>query len=146
MKLYYFPVISITLLTIMGSFTPLKAEEKTQNQSPVLAEFQTPTQEEIINACIQNQADRLPNPYIDVEPTHWAYKAVLSLYYCGAFRLELVALPENGGTHLDFYLLTGDNHQSVPDAKVTAQIELPNGEQQTLDLSYDPQGEHYKEM
>lgn len=61
----------------------------------------------------------------------------------GKYHLELVALPETGGTHLDFYLLTGDNHQSIPDAKVTAQIELPNGEQKTLDLSYDSQGEHY---
>lgn len=61
----------------------------------------------------------------------------------GKYHLELVALPETGGTHLDFYLLTGDNHQSIADAKVTAQVELPNGEQQTLDLSYDAQGGHY---
>lgn len=61
----------------------------------------------------------------------------------GNYHLELVALPEPGGTHLDFYLLSGDSHQSITDAKVTAQIESPNGEQQTLDLSYDPQGEHY---
>ena len=55
----------------------------------------------------------------------------------GKYHLELVALPEATGTHLDFYLLTGDNHQAVADAKVTAQIEVPNGEQQTLDLIYD---------
>ncbi len=61
----------------------------------------------------------------------------------GKYHLELVALPETGGTHLDFYLLSGDSHQSIADAKVTAQIETPNGEQQTLDLSYDAQGEHY---
>lgn len=61
----------------------------------------------------------------------------------GKYHLELVALPEAGGTHIDFYLLSGDSHQSIGDAKVTAQIESPNGEQQTVDLSYDPQGEHY---
>lgn len=86
MKPYYLSLISITLLTIMGSFTPLKAEEKPLNLSQNFEQISSPTREEIINACIQNQADRLPNPYIDVEPTHWAYKAVLSLYYCGAFR------------------------------------------------------------
>jgi hypothetical protein len=86
MKPYYFPLISITLLTIIGSFTPLKAEEKPLNESQIVGQFSTPTREEVVNACIQNQADRLPNPYIDVKPTHWAYKAVLSLYYCGAFR------------------------------------------------------------
>lgn len=61
----------------------------------------------------------------------------------GKYHLELVALPEATGTHLDFYLLTGDNHEAVADAKVTAQIEVPNGEQQTLDLIYDAEGEHY---
>ncbi|MBD2481761.1 S-layer protein [Planktothrix sp. FACHB-1365] len=86
MKPYYLPLISITLLTIIGLFTPLKAEEKPLNISQDFEQISAPTREEIINACIQNQADRLPNPYIDVEPTHWAYKAVLSLYYCGAFR------------------------------------------------------------
>lgn len=86
MKPDYLPLISIVLFTIMGSFNPLKAEEKPLNVSQDFEPISAPTREEVVNACIQNQADRLPNPYIDVEPTHWAYKAVLSLYYCGAFR------------------------------------------------------------
>jgi hypothetical protein len=104
MKPYYFPLISITLLTIIGSFTPLKAQEQHLNQSPILGQFSTPTREEVVNACIQNQADRLPNPYIDVEPTHWAYKAVLSLYYCGAFRQatpELLLRQETGNREIN---------------------------------------------
>ncbi len=61
----------------------------------------------------------------------------------GAYHLEFVAEKENTGTHLDFYLQKGDNHQPVPDAKVTAQVQLPTGKEQTLSLKYDPEGKHY---
>lgn len=91
MKLRNLATISLLLTTTLFS-TPIKAEENQpiiQQTIPIQA---PPTREEILNACRQNQADRLPNPYTDVEPTHWAYKAVLSMYYCGAF---LQATPES---------------------------------------------------
>ncbi|MFS8740914.1 hypothetical protein [Synechococcus sp. W70.1] len=44
------------------------------------------TTERILQACAANQADTLPSPFPDVVPTDWAYKAVLTLYYCGAYR------------------------------------------------------------
>ncbi len=44
------------------------------------------TTEQILQACAANQADTLPSPFPDVVPTDWAYKAVLTLYYCGAYR------------------------------------------------------------
>jgi hypothetical protein len=61
----------------------------------------------------------------------------------GPYHLEFVPLVEAGGTHLDFYLQTGDSHEAIPDAKVTSQIQLPNGEQKNLDFTYDAQGKHY---
>ena len=61
----------------------------------------------------------------------------------GAYHLEFVPEKEDTGTHLDFYLQKGDNHQPVTNAKVTAQVQLPNGKQQTLALDYDPDGKHY---
>lgn len=61
----------------------------------------------------------------------------------GPYHLELVTLSEEKGTHLDFYLQTGDNHQSITTAKVMAQIQLPNGSQKQLDFSYDTAGKHY---
>ncbi|MBW4442680.1 MAG: hypothetical protein KME10_15875 [Plectolyngbya sp. WJT66-NPBG17] len=44
------------------------------------------TTEEIYQACTQNRAETLPNPFVDVSPRDWAYKAVLTMHYCGAFR------------------------------------------------------------
>lgn len=61
----------------------------------------------------------------------------------GEYHLEFVPGAEANGTHLDFFLQKGDNHEAIPDAKVTAQVQLPDGSQQTLDLEYDAAGKHY---
>ncbi|MCC3567924.1 MAG: hypothetical protein JGK04_13810 [Microcoleus sp. PH2017_39_LGB_O_B] len=61
----------------------------------------------------------------------------------GAYHLEFVPVKEATGTHLDLYLQKGDKKEPVPDAKVSAQVQLPSGKQQTLALKYDPEGKHY---
>ena len=61
----------------------------------------------------------------------------------GKYHLELV--PEKGSneTHLDLYLQKGDTHEAVANAKVTADVQLPDGKLKTLPLSYDASGKHY---
>lgn len=54
----------------------------------------------------------------------------------GDYHLELVTEKEDNGTHLDLYLQRGDNHEAIPNAKVTAQVQLPDGTQKNLDLNY----------
>lgn len=83
MKLKLF--VTTTLFTILSFSAPIRAQEQKVIQV-FPDDYYEPTQEEIVNACVQNKAETLPNPYTDVEPTHWAYKAVLSMYYCGVFR------------------------------------------------------------
>ena len=61
----------------------------------------------------------------------------------GPYHLEFVPVKEDNGTHLDFYLQKGDNHEAIPNAKVTAQVQLPDGTQKTLPLTYDAEGKHY---
>ncbi|MCA1991247.1 MAG: hypothetical protein LDL41_04255 [Coleofasciculus sp. S288] len=61
----------------------------------------------------------------------------------GVYHLEFVPVKEGSGTHLDFYLQKGDNHEPIPNAKVTAQVQLPDGTQKTVDLPYDAEGKHY---
>jgi hypothetical protein len=61
----------------------------------------------------------------------------------GPYHLEFVPAKESGGVHLDFYLQKGDNHEPIPDAKITAQIQLPDGTAKTLDLVYKAQEKHY---
>ncbi|MDZ4871776.1 MAG: hypothetical protein CLLPBCKN_001164 [Chroococcidiopsis cubana SAG 39.79] len=61
----------------------------------------------------------------------------------GAYHLELVTLKEDKGTHLDFYLQRGDSHATIPNAKVMAQIQMPDGTQKTLPFQYDTKGQHY---
>jgi hypothetical protein len=50
---------------------------------------------------------------------------------------------EASGAHLDFFLQKGDNHEAIPNAKVTAQVQLPDGTQQSLDMKYDAADKHY---
>lgn len=61
----------------------------------------------------------------------------------GPYHLELVTAKEATGTHIDFFLQTGDNHEAISNAKVMAQVQLPDGSQQSLDMKYDAQGKHY---
>lgn len=61
----------------------------------------------------------------------------------GQYHMEFVAIPEADGIHLDFYLQTGDDHQAISGANVTAQVQLPSGAEQTLAMDYDTPGEHY---
>ena len=61
----------------------------------------------------------------------------------GAYHLEFVPEKEANGTHLDFYLQKGDNHEAIPNAKVTAQVQMPDGKQKTIPFTYDTKGKHY---
>ncbi|BAY35480.1 hypothetical protein NIES2107_73920 (plasmid) [Nostoc carneum NIES-2107] len=61
----------------------------------------------------------------------------------GSYHLEFVPEKETSATHMDLYVLKGDNHQTVPDAKVTAQVQLPDGKQKTVPLTYDANDKHY---
>lgn len=61
----------------------------------------------------------------------------------GAYHLELVPEKEANGTHLDLYLQRGDNHEAIPSAKVTAQVQMPDGTQKNLNFKYDASGKHY---
>lgn len=64
----------------------------------------------------------------------------------GPYHLEFVPESEADGTHMDFFLQKGNNHEAISNANVTAQIQLPDGTQKTLPLTYDAEGKHYTAM
>ena len=59
------------------------------------------------------------------------------------YHLELIEEPKDGGTNLYFHLENEETHEVIPSAKVTAMVKLPNGDEKTLDLQYEAQGENY---
>jgi hypothetical protein len=61
----------------------------------------------------------------------------------GAYHLELVPEEEAGEMHLDLFVQKGDTHEAVPSAKVTAQVQVPDGSRKSLDMKYDAEGKHY---
>lgn len=67
------------LTTIAVLTTSFVAPVSAQNQ-PNLKTTQ------VLQACAEDKADTLPIPFTDLSPTDWAFKAVMSMYYCGAYR------------------------------------------------------------
>ncbi len=67
---------TITILTTTALNFPVKA----QSVAPPNSDNQ------ILNACVQNRAETLPVPFSDVSRDRWAFKAVMTMHYCGAFR------------------------------------------------------------
>lgn len=61
----------------------------------------------------------------------------------GPYHLEFVPEKEADVTHLDLYVQKGDTHEAIPNAKVTAQVQLPDGSQKSLDMKYDDSEKHY---
>ncbi|MDZ7965509.1 MAG: hypothetical protein RM368_11100 [Nostoc sp. DedSLP03] len=61
----------------------------------------------------------------------------------GQYHLEFLAEPQKDVTHIDFYLKKGEKYDTVSNAKVTAQIQLPDGSQKSLPLTYEAKEQHY---
>jgi len=59
------------------------------------------------------------------------------------YHLEFVPKKTDKGAHLNFYFQKSDTHASVGNAKVTAQVQLPDGKRETVTLKYDPKEKHY---
>lgn len=77
---------TITLLATVG-FAPLVKAQNLESAQSVTPSTQSPVSgDRVLQACAKDQADTLPNPFSDVSPRDWAFKAVMSMYYCGAYR------------------------------------------------------------
>jgi hypothetical protein len=59
------------------------------------------------------------------------------------YHIELVPEKAGGVTHLDLFLQKHDTHEPVPNAKVMAQIQLPDGSQKSAEMTYDVDAKHY---
>ncbi len=77
---------TVALLATTSLTSPAKAQEPVTVSSPTPTPQAQTTQNKVADACIQNRAETLPMPFTDVSPNDWAFKAVMTMYYCGAFR------------------------------------------------------------
>jgi hypothetical protein len=83
-----------------------------------------------------------PSPAAKTDSKHGAYYGG-QVVETGSYHLEFVPEKEANGTHMDLYLLTGDNHETVSNAKVMAQVQLPDGQQKTIPFTYGAKDKHY---
>lgn len=77
-------LLATTLLLSASFIAPVKAQTPELPTAPTAPT--QPLSNPVANACINNQAETLPIPFSDVSPDHWAFKAVMTMHYCGAFR------------------------------------------------------------
>lgn len=81
-------------MTILSLAAPVSARNVKLSQAATPA---APTKAEVLAACTNNQAQTLPNPFVDLAPDHWAFQAVMNLYYCGAGDRETNPAVEDQG-------------------------------------------------
>lgn len=113
---------------------------QTSSSTPAPAETIAPT----TTATKPTETATSPSPEAKTETQeHGNPKQGGQVIESGAYHLELVPEKEESGVHLDFFLQKGDNHEAIADAKVKAQVKLPDGTQKSLDLAYDSSGKHY---
>lgn len=74
------------MLAIASLTTPVKAQSPVTSLGPQSTTTTQVTSEQLASACRQNQAETLPIPFSDVSANHWAFEAVMTMHYCGAFR------------------------------------------------------------
>ncbi len=76
----------VLAIVAVGSGCYARAESAELNLPSYATVGDQLNREVVRSACQQNRADSLPNPFVDLPANHWAYKAVLTMYYCGAER------------------------------------------------------------
>lgn len=78
-------LLTTVVILTTGSFVAPVVAQNPQPVKPVASS--TPVSaERILQACSQDKAETLPIPFSDLSPRDWAFKAVMSMYYCGAYR------------------------------------------------------------
>ncbi|MGJ3244981.1 MAG: S-layer protein [Elainellaceae cyanobacterium] len=78
---YSLPIAMAIALTSL----PVFAQTAERDRPSELVQTE-PSAQQVVDACVGGEVETLPNPYTDVAPEHWAYEAVLNLYYCGVIR------------------------------------------------------------
>jgi len=81
--------IAIAIFLFTSFALPVKAQtQPSKSNFPTNYPAQTTPSapNQVAEACMQNRAETLPSPFTDVPQNHWAFKAVMTVHYCGAFR------------------------------------------------------------
>lgn len=79
-------LITVALLTTASFVAPVEAQNP-QPVRPVTPTVQNQVSgDQVLEACSQDRVETLPIPFLDISPKDWAFKAVMSLYYCGAYH------------------------------------------------------------
>jgi hypothetical protein len=85
MKLIIGSFVTLSI-SLVGGVLPANAQGEPSTPPADIPTQQLLTSRQVLEACVQNRADTLPIPFSDLSPEHWAFKAVMTVHYCGPFR------------------------------------------------------------
>jgi hypothetical protein len=71
---------------LAGGILPASTQNLPLETPSTVPTQQLLTSKQVLEACVQNRAETLPIPFTDLSPEHWAFKAVMTVHYCGPFR------------------------------------------------------------
>ncbi len=79
-------IVLTTMVFSLICIPSLKAADRASTNTSTITAQTSLDRRQVLEACVQNRAEALPNPFTDVPANHWAFKAVMTLHYCGPFR------------------------------------------------------------
>jgi hypothetical protein len=119
-------ITSSLSVLFLGACSNAENKVSTPVNSPVAS---SPTETSSTMSSAQHEIDKKSGGGIVVES--------------GIYHLELMPEKEGNETHLDLFVQKINNHETIPNAKVVAQVQLPDGSQQSIDMIYAVDGKHY---
>ncbi|PSB28733.1 hypothetical protein C7B82_12825 [Stenomitos frigidus ULC18] len=135
-----FKAVAITVASLSVLFLGACSSGSNQASSPSPAAT-TAAEPKPSESAAPTSGDKMSSDKMSSNEMHGGHGG--QVVEVGDYHLELLLGKESGETHMDVFLQKGETHEAVPNAKVTAQVQAPDGAQKTLAFEYDPAEKHY---
>lgn len=132
---------SLFLVGCTSSTTDKNTEEKTDKMETV-KENKEPIPE-IANKEVKESHSESENHSHEGEQKHSHDSKDGQVLILDGYQLKFIAERDTDESHLHLYVERGNNHESVPDAVVQAQVQAPDGKEKTLEFKYDEKEKGY---
>lgn len=149
MKLIRLSIVTLSSLTLLALGACSGGSEASKSTAPNTKPAETTTAVAVPDSKAQgNSKEGEPHPHTGGEDhshgNSGGHGIGGQVVETDAYHLEFLSNKAGEGVGLDFMIGDSKSHAPVTTAKVTAQIQMPDGTQQSLDMKYDAGSKLYK--